>query len=52
LGHLKEWTVDPDYAWIIDQERRIDDAAEKWTGPTLAGLAVTLVAIMAIVWVI
>ena len=44
--------MDLDYAWIIDEERRIDDAAEKWTGPALTSLAVILVAIMAIVWVI
>ncbi|HET6735298.1 hypothetical protein [Mycobacterium sp.] len=44
--------MDPDYAWIIDEERRIDDATEKWTGPALTGLAVILVAVMAIVWMI
>jgi len=41
--------MDPDYAWIIDQERRVDDVAERWVGPVLVGLVVTLVAVAVIV---
>ncbi|MGX9787238.1 hypothetical protein [Mycobacterium sp. MMS18-G62] len=45
--------MDPDYERLFDQERRVDDAAEKWTGPILLGIvvAVVLVALAVVVWV-
>jgi hypothetical protein len=43
--------MDPDYEWLIDQERRVDDAAEKWTGPVLLSLVVALVAVTVVIWV-